>query len=107
MNNLVYGVDISQEVTPAQVRDALVECFNQAHCEMVELGDSDEVLSKEYCKSIVKNAFKKVGGDFEIPTKDKLGEVVGHLAKFSETFRNKEVIEKHAGEIADLVGRLK
>ena len=36
MSNLVYGVDGGQEITPTQVRDALVECFSQAHCEMVK-----------------------------------------------------------------------
>lgn len=106
MTDLIYGVDIGQNVSPAQVRDALVECFNQAHCEMVELGENDEVVNKEYCKSVVKNAFSEVGGDFENPTKEKLIAVMGHLAKFSETFRKPEIIQKHSEEIMSLVNKL-
>ncbi len=106
MSNVVYGVDVSQNVGPFQVRDALVECFNQAHCEMVELGESDEKMDREYCKSIVKNAFSEVGGDFENPTKEKIMAVMEHLAKFSETFRKPEIIQKHSKEIMGLVSRL-
>ena len=106
MTNLVYGVDVGQEATSVQVRDALVEGFSQAHCEMVELGDSDEDISREYCVSVVKDAFDEVGGDFENPTKEKLIAVIGYLAKFSEAFRRPEIIQKHSKEIMSLVNKL-
>ena len=106
MANLIYGVDIGQNVSPFQVRDALVECFNQAHCEMVELEGSNETIDKEYCKSVVKNAFSEVEGDFENPTKEKLMAVMGYLAKFSEAFRKPEIIQKHSEEIMSLVNKL-
>ena len=70
------------------------------------LGEGTEDVSKDYCKSVVKEVFEKVGGDYENPTKEKLEEVVGHLAKFSEAFRNPEIVKKHAGEISGLIGRL-
>ena len=50
-----------------QVRDAMVECFFEAHC--MDSGiDMDEKkeggVNKGYCESIVKKAFDESGGDY-------------------------------------------
>ena len=32
----IYNVDLEKEITPLEVRDAMVECFLQAHAEVLE-----------------------------------------------------------------------
>ncbi len=35
-DNIIYGVDISKEVTPVMVRDAIIDCFTKAHSDVLE-----------------------------------------------------------------------
>lgn len=93
------------KVTPIEVRDALVNCFYEAHCADTELG-ADKKSSETYCLSIVKKAFKDQGFDFDSPTKESIIKVVETLVNFSKSFRSQEVIAKHQQEIMDLVARL-
>ncbi len=104
---IIYGIDTDKPVTSILVRDAIVDCFYQAHCEQTEMeGISDEDLIK-YCQELVKSSFIKTNASFENPTKDDLLKVVNQLAEFSKSFRNSEVIKKHFEEISTLINLIK
>ncbi len=104
----IYGVDTDKPITPLMVRDAMIECFFQAHCADTEVvgEDADESVNKSYCRSIVKKAFKD-SGDFENPTKQSIMNAMENLAEFAKNFRNPEIIKKHSGEIMALIEKLK
>ena len=102
----IYGIDLDQKITPLLVRDAIVECFFQAHCADtgVELGE--EGVNKNYCQSIIKKAFREAGGDFDKPTKGTILKVLDKLLDFSQNFRNPEIIKKHYNKITKLVNKM-
>lgn len=60
-----------------------------------------EDMKKRVFDLIVENK-----GNPEIPTKEDLIYVVGELKRFTLKFRNPCVVEKHAGEIMELINRL-
>lgn len=109
---LVYGVDTEKAVTPKDVRDAVVECFAQAHSEALEdfTTDSPGLPSEEISslkltsvKEFVKQYFDECNGDFDNPTKDSLFAVMEKLKVFAANFRNQEIIQKHYAEILILM----
>jgi len=102
----IYGIDDSAEITPLMVRDAIVECFRQAHCtdSGVDAGDKD--VNKQYCYEIVKKAFVDAGADFDNPSKLEILKVMDNLAEFSKKFRDQGVIHKHYEEIMKLINKL-
>jgi hypothetical protein len=102
---IIYGVDTEKEITPIEVRDAILECFYQAHCMNAELG-KDELATREYCASLIRKFFTDVGGNFENPTKETLLLVIDNLAKFSQNFRDPQTIEGHHKEIMTLINKL-
>jgi len=104
--NMIYGVDTSKEITPLMIRDAIVECFYNAHREDVSLGDS-ELANRSYCDEIVKKMFDESSADFNNPTKESIIKVLTKLKEFSIHFRDPEIINKHEAEIMELVRRLK
>ncbi len=111
-DSCIYGVDLSEEITPIQVRDAIVNCFFQAQKELMAFMEKTTELSAESIEDfnvnmIIENAFEDVGGDFNNPTKETLNQVVLKLMEFAkDTFRETETIEKHAGEIKQLIDKL-
>jgi hypothetical protein len=106
MSEKIYGVDPGKPVTPLIVRDAIIECFSQAHC-----ADAGMDISKEegriYCKTIVQKAFEDTGGDFNKPTKESIRAALKNLAEFARKFRDQETVQKHYGQIMELVEKLK
>lgn len=105
MGALIYGIDSSKKITPLMVRDSMVNCFYQAHCQDSGLTE-DDGANREYCKTIVKKAFDDVSADFEHPTKEGIHRVLDKLAEFSKGFRDPKIIEKHYTQIQQLVERL-
>lgn len=103
----VYDIDLSQPVTALMVRDAMMTCFYEAHCEDTGLDADENSVNKEYCRSLVKKAFSETGSDFEHPTKAGIMKAMGYLAVFSENFRSPEVIRKHEKMIMQLIEKLK
>lgn len=103
---IIYGVNTDEEVTPLKIRDAIIECFYQAHCSDAQLGLDDEEMNRDYCRAIVEKAFDQTGNDFEKPTKESILQVMGELAEFAKKFRDAEIIKKHAAEIMKLIERL-
>ena len=107
MTEEIYGVNLQGQITPLMVRDAVVECFRQAHCLDSGIGSDDKTINQEYCREIVKKAFDDAGADFDSPTKETILKALEGLKEFAKNFRNPSIIEKHYGEIMQLVNKLK
>lgn len=106
MTEKIYGIDVNEEITPIMVRDAISECFWQAHCIDSEIPPSDQKANKEYCLSIVRKAFKDTGGNFESPTKESILKCLENLAEFSKNFRDQSIVMEHYKNIIQLVNKL-
>ena len=102
----IYGIDDSVEITPLMVRDAIVECFRQAHCTDSGIDTGDKNLNKQYCYEIVKKAFLDAGQDFDNPSKSGILKAMNNLAEFAKKFRDQSVIQKHYEEIMKLINKL-
>ena len=111
-DSYIYGVDLSGKITPVQVRDAIIKCFSQAQEELIEYMKETtefkpEKIEKMYVDSIIEKAFAEVDGDFKNPTKETLIQVVMKLKIYAAgVFRDSKIIEKHAGEIKQLIDKL-
>ena len=111
-DSCIYGVDLSGKITPIQVRDAIIKCFSQAQEELMKYMRETaefkpEEIEKMYVDSIIEKAFEEVGGDFKNPTKETLIQVIMKLKEYAAgVFRDHEIIEKHAGEIKQLIDKL-
>lgn len=112
----LYGVDIhSGNITPEQVRDAMVNCFVNAHGETLKDFKSYENISEEEfekikrtdIESLIKGIFEEVGGDFNHPSKEMLIRVINKLAVFSKKFRSEDEVNKHYQEIKSLIDKIK
>jgi len=101
--NYIYGVCLDDKVTPLMVREAIVECFYEAHCVDSGLGDDDPKSVKKYCADLIADAFVKTGGDYDYPTKESIIKALGQLAEFSKNFRDPSIIQGHYNEIMKLV----
>lgn len=102
----IYGVDVNKKITPLIVRDAIVECFFQAHCSDANVDTEDKGTNRLYCQEIVKKAFTDANADFNNPTKENILEVLNKLAKFAKNFRDQEMVQKHMEEMMKLVNKL-
>ena len=114
-DNVIYGVDVTKNVTPAIARDAIIQCFYEAHCNVLELAKETfghppkkkfEEMKKSHVKELVHDIFDKTGGDFNKPTKDDLLKVLENLKGFAKIYRKPEVIKKHISEIMLLINKL-
>lgn len=105
MSECIYGVDPTQEVTPEQVRDAIIECFYLA-----QQGDSDltgeVMMDKAECEAMIRKAFSDSGGDFDNPTKEMIVAAMQELIAFTGRFRDPKAIETHVVEMMQLVEKL-
>jgi hypothetical protein len=111
----IYGIDPTKDITPLQVRDAIIDCFYKAHGKDLEQmketidfkseKDFDE-FKKTEIESIILQTFNEVNGDFDNPTKEDLIKVVLKLKDHAKFFRDISIIEKHANEIMQLIKKL-
>jgi len=100
----IYGVDTDKPVVPSVVRDAIVNCFIQAHIEDAKkAGIEESGMARLFCEDKVREAFNQTGGNFDNPTKDSLKYAINYLATFSSIFRDKSIIEKHKNDINQLI----
>ncbi len=104
--NILYGVDLDKLITPIMARDALVECFFQAHCTDAGTGTDNPEINREYIKEIVEKAFADSGGNFENPTKQSILNTMGKLQNFAKNFRDPSIVQKHAGEMMRIVEKI-
>lgn len=114
MSKIMYGVDLSEKITPIIVRDAIIVCFKQAHKEILDMMDeyaewkSDKERDKFRdleIELIIRNAFKEAGVDFNNPKKEDIIKVLDNLAKFASQFRKPGIIRKHYGEIKQILDK--
>ncbi len=114
-DNIIYGVDVTKNVTPVMVTDAIIQCFYEAHCNILELARETfghlpekkfEEMKKSHVKELIHDAFDRIGGDFNKPTKDNLLKVLEHLKEFASIYRKPDVIKKHVSEIMLLINKL-
>ena len=112
---IIYGVDITKKVTPVLVRDAIIQCFYEAHCNVLELARETfghptekkfEKMKKSHVKELVQDIFVKINGDFRNPTKENLLLVLKNLESFAKIYRMPKIIKKHANEIMNLINKL-
>jgi hypothetical protein len=112
----VYGVDLDKEVTSLEVRDALLECFTQAHAEVMQemkeyhKFDSDEEFEKMKKMNItmlIKSIFGDLGFNFDNPSKTDLVKVMDKLAEYADNFRSPEIVKKHYDEMMRVINKLK
>ncbi len=106
MSQIIYNIDPNGQVTPLMVRDAIVECFWEAHCRDSGMDEIDKEANKTYCKSIVEKAFKDTNGDFNSPNKESIVNCLNALAAFSKSFRDPSIIAKNYSELMLLVNKL-
>ena len=114
--SIIYGVDITKPITPHHVRDAIVECFAQAHREDLEQSMEEfieemqaeqlEKIKKENIERIVRNFFTDVGGDYENPNKDAILGVLTRLKQFVTNFNKPEILDRHYDGVMALVDKL-
>ena len=114
-SNIIYGVDVNKNVTPVMVRDAIIQCFYEAHCNVLELAretfghppeEKFEEMKKSHVRELVEDAFHSIKGDFNNPTKDNLLRIVENLKEFASIYRKPDVIKKHVSEIILLMDKL-
>jgi hypothetical protein len=104
----------ARDLGPEGARDQLVECFLSAQCETFRRGmkhgseeEIDEERLTETLVGAVRLAFKRVGGDFDEPTKRDLIAVLDALATGAGAWGTPEdVVESHKGEMMSLLERL-
>ena len=114
-NNFIYGIDITKKITPVMVRDAIIQCFYEAHCNVLELARETfghppeeifENMKKSHVKELVQDIFIKIKGDYNNPTKENLLLVLKNLKIFASIYRRPKIIEKHVKEIMTLIDKL-
>lgn len=102
-----------EKLTAEFVRDQMIECFFTSQKEILALAArsvhhaaTDGELRKSVCQ-LIKMAFAEAGGNYEAPTKEVLLKVMDILKRKSRaTGKEAEIIQHHAGEMMDLMGRL-
>jgi hypothetical protein len=97
------------------VRDAIIQCFYEAHCDVLELARDTfgqpprkkfEEMKKSHVKELVENIICNVGGDYNKPDKNCLINVLANLKKMASIYRRPEIINKHVNEINQLMNKL-
>ena len=104
-----------KEITPIHVRDAIINCFYEAHedvlNEMFEVTNysSDEkskMTKYNHIRIMIKTLFNRVNGDFNNPDKDSLIKVIDQCAQYAQNYRDDETIEKNYNKIMDMINKL-
>ena len=114
--SIIYGIDINKPIKAIDVREAIIECFTNAHNEVLdkELENLGKGIANEGIQKLkhinvrlmIKDYFKEVGGDFNKPSKKVLIAVCDKLAEFAKIYRGEEIIRRHYNEIMQLINKL-
>ena len=113
--NIIYGVNLDKKITPIIVRDAIINCFYQAHSDVLDLAreyfendskESFKIAKREHVKDLVETIFSESGGNFYKPNKTDLIHVVRNLRKIASLYRESYVIKKHVDEIMQLIDKI-
>lgn len=105
---IIYGIDTDKEITAIMARDAIIDCFYNAHNKQTGISNlTDKKTNEYYCSEIVQKSFLETGGNFNSPTKEDLKKAINWLANFSKNFRDNDTINKHIIQITDLIDMVK
>lgn len=113
--NIIYGVNLEKKVTPIMVRDAIINCFYQAHSDVLDLAreyfkyeskESFKIAKREHVTDLVETIFAETGGNFYKPNKTDLIHVVKNLRKIASLYREPDIIKKHVDEIMQLINKI-
>ncbi|MEM2130922.1 MAG: hypothetical protein QXM96_00580 [Candidatus Woesearchaeota archaeon] len=100
----------TKKLTSIEVRDAIVDCFLEAHKEALSnVLVPDEMREKFNRNSvilIVKEAMRKAQGNYDNPTKETLFFSLFYLAELAKNFRDIDLIVKHFKEMLNLIDKL-
>ena len=112
----IYGVDTTKDYTLVDIRNAIIECFTQAHKKILEqeLNEFVSTMDKQNFErlkemnvyKLVHDLFKKIGGDFNKPKKQDLISICDELAKIAKKYRGERIISKHYSEIMQLLEKI-
>jgi hypothetical protein len=103
------------DLSPQKVRDIIIQCFCEAQKEAYRTTRKNlrgKPLTEEQLykgmENFVKAAFLSVGGDFENPTVDSLGEALGFLARSASSWKTpQEIIDFNKEQILKVIEILK
>ena len=104
-----------QEITPIYVRDAIINCFYEAHNdvlnEMFEVSnfssDNESKMTKyNHIRIMIKTLFDRVHGDFDNPSKESLIKVIDQCAQYAQNYRDDETIKKNYNKIMEMINKL-
>ena len=104
-----------QEITPIYVRDAIINCFYEAHEDVLNemfaisnfSSDNESNMTKyKHIKIMIKTLFDRVNGDFDNPDKESLIKVIDQCAQYAQNYRDDETIEKNYNKIMDMINKL-
>lgn len=59
-----FGVDLDKSITLLMARDALVDCFFEAHCVDTGMEIEGPAVNKRYANDVVKKGFYGCGRGF-------------------------------------------
>lgn len=111
-----YGIREDEEVTTIKARDAIINCFFQAHKSVLDkMKDCTTCMNEDEFKNIeqtdikqtIKKMFNEIDADFDNPTKKDLILVCDKLEEFSKHFRDEKEIHDHKSEIMQIIQRIK
>ncbi|HXK37571.1 MAG TPA: hypothetical protein VJ579_00685 [Candidatus Paceibacterota bacterium] len=113
--NFIFGIDVTRnDITPTEVRDALIPCFAAAHrMALLEQEKPGNLSPREFdgmslanAELVIKKFFYELGADYDHPTKKNLEDVILKLAEYSKNFRSDAVIKQNKQEMWRLIDRL-
>ncbi len=115
MAEKIFGARPQGTATPADVRDAMVRCFLEAHSDVLDdmksygrdlTKEEFEQLKKTDVEGLIKKFFVEAKGSFENPDKESLMKVMDMLRDYAAHFRDKGTIDAHYSQIRRLVQSL-
>ena len=116
MAKTIYGIDTSKIITPAMVRDAIIDLFiienREIFEQMKELHkfksqQEYEEMKRLEVKILVKSKFDSIGADFNKPKKEDLIKVYERLSEYATHFWRPGKVKEHYKEIMKLINKLK
>lgn len=110
-----YGVNLTDQITPIMVRDAIIACYYAADLEVLDKlfqmsdfhsQDESEQLKRKHVELMIKKFFYDVQGDFDHPTKESLINVINKCRALAYRFRDKQVIEGNHQRMLALINKI-
>lgn len=111
-----YGICFEKHPSPVQVRDAIIQCFYEAHKDILEqvfsttttnCDEQKESQKYKHVEMLIRKMFRDVNEEFNRPTKQSLLKVIDKCAAYAQNFRDQDIISHHYKEMKDLIDQIK